>query len=1000
MWQRKSKTPSSSSKVSKAAKFSKSLEQTQSSVGRFYAPEYEIEDIRSSEVVSAKKPHWWDDDYVPLPDESHQVKVRTLGAIVKPTRSQAQASSQVQTQGPASPQEPTSVQAYAQDAGQTSSQGADELNFIVYVRGNSRYQSELQAAKARKQQRLQQIQQAQLSQQGLDPTSQQGPAQLELSQQEPEQQKSVLDVANRGNAAAQTEEVVAELHDALQDERLVEAKALVKNTSYQERLKRHQKRKQPEALHDLSLEPGSYAEFVAKYRAKMQGTVVPDSYAEQVKFMQQVAAERAWQAVQDKNQAQGQAAALGANSAQTTPQVQAATLAQAATLGHAATSVPAQASSLSPAQILELKKREQRWEESGLTRLEAAEFGGHSLSKIGGVTDSTLEQVAQANLQEQAAHTAPQRESARDIIKRKMAALRLHSEAQKLVRQAQMRKGDMDLADNIENANAEASGGEIEDTLNLSGRWWKQRRDLDLGSNLASATASASSRSRMGARAISRFNSAHSSSTLYGGATNYVPASAMDYAPESAIGAPTDSARETITIDLAADKNSGLQAGRQGAWKLPGEQGAWGRPEEQGDLGQRARGRRKAQGQGGIKAASRSSAPVQPVALDADEASASFGNYFDYGRKVAAKDADSMTSSFGNYHEGEQRLEEAESADEVVSSFGSCFDPPAITGKRKGSQRSGTARLGTKFSGFRTQRTQRTQSSSRQLQAHSADESVASFGDVLTSSCSHVGSSSISSSSSSSNANSGLKREWGQYKRDKRGSRTVVKDAESTVASFSSIGSSNRDRGGLGARDSNFEVETVAAHQAETTEIGKTAESVGAAGAVKGGKTGKGRMTGKAQAELPEDVQAFNAMVQMLTRREHSQVEIRQKLKERFSAEAIEIALKRCVDSGYQSDARHAEMLVRHMEFSGYGPQKLWVEAKRKGADEDEIKCLALEVDWDSLAYKVLTGRYSAEQMQDYTTRNKALAFLARRGFSASSGYAALQRLQNCAENE
>lgn len=174
---------------------------------------------------------------------------------------------------------------------------------------------------------------------------------------------------------------------------------------------------------------------------------------------------------------------------------------------------------------------------------------------------------------------------------------------------------------------------------------------------------------------------------------------------------------------------------------------------------------------------------------------------------------------------------------------------------------------------------------------------------------------------------------------------------------------------------------------------------------------GKRRAAGSAQANgkapanattkksQPEDVLAFNYMVQLLTRREYSKSELRQKLKDRYSPEAVEKALTRCEEYGYQSDSRHAEMLVRHMQFSGYGPQKLYLEARRKGADADEIKRLAAEVDWEEIAFEVLSRKYTVQQVADYKVRSKVLAFLARRGFNADCCYSALRRLQNSEEN-
>lgn len=136
---------------------------------------------------------------------------------------------------------------------------------------------------------------------------------------------------------------------------------------------------------------------------------------------------------------------------------------------------------------------------------------------------------------------------------------------------------------------------------------------------------------------------------------------------------------------------------------------------------------------------------------------------------------------------------------------------------------------------------------------------------------------------------------------------------------------------------------------------------------------------------------ALNYMVGLLAKREHSQSELEEKALRRFTREAVDEALTQCVERGYQSDERYAEMLVRHMEFALYGPNKLRYEAMRKGADLSLVTEQIEAVDWDDLAYQALLKKYGMLEL-DYEMRNKALAYLTRRGFSPSSGIKALQR--------
>ena len=86
-------------------------------------------------------------------------------------------------------------------------------------------------------------------------------------------------------------------------------------------------------------------------------------------------------------------------------------------------------------------------------------------------------------------------------------------------------------------------------------------------------------------------------------------------------------------------------------------------------------------------------------------------------------------------------------------------------------------------------------------------------------------------------------------------------------------------------------------------------------------------------------------------------------------------------------------MLVRHMEFSLYGPMKLRLIAGRKKVSWELLEELSANVDWEELAYQALVKKYGHIEL-DYTQKRKALAFLARRGFSASTCMQALQRWQ------
>lgn len=147
----------------------------------------------------------------------------------------------------------------------------------------------------------------------------------------------------------------------------------------------------------------------------------------------------------------------------------------------------------------------------------------------------------------------------------------------------------------------------------------------------------------------------------------------------------------------------------------------------------------------------------------------------------------------------------------------------------------------------------------------------------------------------------------------------------------------------------------------------------------------------------PEVERAYAAMLRLLTRREYSAHEIRQKLGPRFPGGAVESALQLCRERNYQSDERCAAMLVRHCEFSLTGPNRLRHELHRRGVQAEGV--LAPEhVTWEELAFRALCCRFGSDRPDagaepwDYARRRRALAYLVQRGFTPEQCLSAVRR--------
>lgn len=127
------------------------------------------------------------------------------------------------------------------------------------------------------------------------------------------------------------------------------------------------------------------------------------------------------------------------------------------------------------------------------------------------------------------------------------------------------------------------------------------------------------------------------------------------------------------------------------------------------------------------------------------------------------------------------------------------------------------------------------------------------------------------------------------------------------------------------------------------------------------------------------------AAMSLLARREHSQLELRQKLARRFSApELIDTVVQNLADEALQSDDRFAEAFAAMRKRKGQGPIRIINELQLRGVDESIIDRYvdAGDEEWVSLAHSVCLRKYSALAIKQ-APRAKQMRFLQYRGFSS-----------------
>lgn len=136
---------------------------------------------------------------------------------------------------------------------------------------------------------------------------------------------------------------------------------------------------------------------------------------------------------------------------------------------------------------------------------------------------------------------------------------------------------------------------------------------------------------------------------------------------------------------------------------------------------------------------------------------------------------------------------------------------------------------------------------------------------------------------------------------------------------------------------------------------------------------------------------ALNTAVRMLTRRDHTQYELRQKLKQRgFSSVAIRAAVAECERLNYIDDERTARLYIGQLVRRGFGFRRIAVELKKKGLQgrriEDILVQQQIEIDELEIARRVLQKKIKGfEREADLKKRrDKIYRFLDYRGFNRS----------------
>jgi len=126
-------------------------------------------------------------------------------------------------------------------------------------------------------------------------------------------------------------------------------------------------------------------------------------------------------------------------------------------------------------------------------------------------------------------------------------------------------------------------------------------------------------------------------------------------------------------------------------------------------------------------------------------------------------------------------------------------------------------------------------------------------------------------------------------------------------------------------------------------------------------------------------IRCYSAALKMLMRREHSKLELFNKLQLKgYDDEIIDSAITQLVEQNYQSDERFAEDFILMRFNQGKGPVKIASELKLRGISSFNLSVF----DWFKSAKEIRKKKFGDKVSSDFKEQVKQKRFLQSRGFS------------------
>ncbi len=145
------------------------------------------------------------------------------------------------------------------------------------------------------------------------------------------------------------------------------------------------------------------------------------------------------------------------------------------------------------------------------------------------------------------------------------------------------------------------------------------------------------------------------------------------------------------------------------------------------------------------------------------------------------------------------------------------------------------------------------------------------------------------------------------------------------------------------------------------------------------------------------DTNPWNKALDLLSRREHSVYELKQKLENRLKdldKAELEKTIQKLKDQDLLSDARFAAAAIKQKSSQGYGPKYIEMYLNSKNVSSSEYDFESHNINWQKICEYQISKKLRSTEI-DFKEREKISRFLSNRGFNYEIIKSAFTNLSN-----